>query len=88
MIKNIARLRFNSPEPSQIRSNALGGMFKNGDEGARLTFDDATGVVYINKDGVVRAIHISACAWIELADRYPVATISPEAIAASRTPKT
>jgi len=65
MIKNVSKLRFNSPEPTQIRATAFGGIFKNGDEGNQLTFDDATGIVYFTKPGMTKALHISSCAWIE-----------------------
>lgn len=65
MMRNVIRLRFNSPEPAQIRSNALAGIFTNGDEGNAITFDDETGIVYIAKPGRTRALSISACAWVE-----------------------
>lgn len=49
----------------------MAGVMKDGSEGFRLTFDDVTGVVYFTKPTVARAIHISACAWIEFEQPKP-----------------
>lgn len=84
MIRTVARLRFNSPEPSQLRANALGGIMKNGDEGYAVTYDDATGAVYFDRKECVRALHLSACAWIEFAKPDGSLKMTPEMMAASK----
>jgi len=65
MIRKLSALRFNHPEPAQVRSNALAGIMKNGDEGADLSFDDSTGIVFITKPKSAKAVHLSNLAWIE-----------------------
>ena len=71
MIRQVTRLRFNPPEPQQIRANALAGIMKNGDEGNAITFDDVTGLVYLAKAGTTRVLHVSNCAWIEYVNEAP-----------------
>lgn len=67
MIRKLSALRFNHPEPAQIRANALAGIMKSGDEGAALSFDDESGIVYIQNPRSHKAVHISSCAWVEFA---------------------
>jgi len=64
----------------------MGGIFKNGDEGAQLTFDDTTGILYIKGKTTERALHISACAWVEFAPTLKVNSVelTPEVLAASK----
>ena len=66
MIKPVIRLRFNHPEPSQLRANALAGIMSQGDEGNRISFDEARALVYFTKQGRTRIVHLSACAWVEV----------------------
>lgn len=83
-MKTVVRLRFTSPEPSQLRSNALSGIMNQGDEGYRITFDDVNGIVHLARKDTVRSVPLSACAWVEWASNMPVATLTPENIAASK----
>lgn len=80
-MKTVVRLRFTSPEPSQLRSNALSGIMNQGDEGYRITFDDVNGIVHLARRDTVRSVPLSACAWVEWASSVPVATLKaqPEA---------
>lgn len=71
MIRNIRVLRFVHPEPPQLRSNALSGLFKTGDEGYVITYDDVAQMVHFSKPGATRACHVSACAWIEWPNDVP-----------------
>lgn len=68
MIKQVVKLRFNQPEPPQVRANALSGIFKNGDEGNSLTFDDEKLILYVTKAGTQRLIPFAAVAWLECKD--------------------
>jgi len=65
MIRKVKQLRFTSPEPPQIRANVLSGIFKNGDEGYSLTFDDVAGILYVKRASQLRAVPMAHCAWIE-----------------------
>jgi len=66
MIRKVKQLRFNTPEPPQIRANPMSGIFKNGDEGYSLTFDDVASLLYVKRGTCLRAVHASQCAWVEL----------------------
>lgn len=64
-MKTVLRLRFNSPEPSQLRSNALSGIMNNGDEKYEIKFDDVNGIVHLFRGATCRSVPLSACAWVE-----------------------
>lgn len=45
----------------------------DGDEGNAITFDTDTGLVYFTKkSGMMRALHVSSCDWLELDDIPPL----------------
>jgi len=69
----VKALRFKHPEPTNLRSNSFGGIFKDGDEKMRLSMDDANGIVYVKReDGSLRAFHLSSCEWVEfLIEEHP-----------------
>jgi hypothetical protein len=67
----VKALRFKHPEPTNLRSNAFGGIFKNGDEGCQLSMDDQAGLVYFKKESSLRCVHISSCDWVEFLIEEP-----------------
>jgi hypothetical protein len=44
----------------------MSGIFKNGDEGYSLSFDDTTSLLYVKRGAALRVVHAVHCAWIEL----------------------
>lgn len=64
-MKTVVRLRFNSPEPTQLRGNALSGIMSNGAEGYDIKFDDVNGIVHLFRGATCRSVPLSACAWVE-----------------------